>query len=117
MPNAATAIIIGQPQTCLRLEEQLDLMDSRPVSVGWIIAGESTSPLDTSDRGPILGTLDQLESIIARRRPSMALIALPAVMKDLITTTRTRLRKLGVADRFMPTLEDQVAGVGPRCRT
>jgi len=114
MPNATTAIIIGQPQTCLRLEQQLDLMDPRLVSIGWVVAGDSPAPFDTSDRGPILGTLDQLEAIIARRRPNLALITLPAVMKDLITITRTRLRKLGLADRFMPTLEDQVAGVGPR---
>jgi FlaA1/EpsC-like NDP-sugar epimerase len=44
----------------------------------------------------------------------LALISLPAAMKDKITALRTRLRKLGVPDRFMPTLEDQIAGVGPR---
>src|SRR5690606_23894821 len=62
----------------------------------------------------ILGTTDELEAIIARRQPAMALICLPAVMKDLIASLRTRLRRLGVADRFVPTLEDLVAGIGPR---
>ena len=44
----------------------------------------------------------------------MVLISLPAVMSDLVTNLRMRLRRLGVPERFMPTLEDQLAGVGPR---
>lgn len=109
-----TAVLIGQPLTCLRLERQLDLLEQRPISIGWVLAEAGDQALDLTDAGPILGTLDQLEAIIANRRPALALISLPAVMKDLIMSIRTRLRKLGVADRFMPTLEDQIAGVGPR---
>src|SRR5204862_7152968 len=75
---------------------------------------DAIGPVDSSNEGPILGTLDELEMIIARRRAALALISLPAAMKDLIASIRTRLRKIGVADRFMPTLEDQVAGIGPR---
>lgn len=121
MPNTAsrssnlqTALLIGQAHTCRRLEQQLDLMEQRPISIGWVVTNDDIKPADSSNEGPILGTIDQLESIIARRRPALALISLPAVMKDLITSIRTRLRRIGIADRFMPTLDDQVAGVGPR---
>jgi len=110
-----TAILIGQPQTCRRLERQLDLVQNRPITIGWIvIAGPDVAASDSSDEGPILGTIDDLELLLARRCPATALISLPAAMKDLITAIRTRLRKLGMPDRFMPTLEDQIAGVGPR---
>lgn len=123
MTNAArastprTAVLIGQPQTCRQLEQQLNLLDSRPVSLGWILTscGDGfAASIDLSNDGPVLGTIDELESILARRRAAVALISLPAVMTEAIAQIRTRLRKLGVPDRFMPTLEDQIAGIGPR---
>ncbi len=105
-----TAVIIGQPDSCRRLEQQLDLLESRPVTIGWVV----TQPQNALHDEPLLGSIDQLESIIAQRRPAVALISLPAAMKDLIASIRTRLRKLGIVERFMPTLEDQLAGIGPR---
>lgn len=110
----ATAVLIGQPMLCRRLQQQLEILDHPPISIGWVIVDGDTQPFDASNEGPILGTINELEAIIARRQPGIALITLPAVMKDLLMSIRTRLRKLGVADRFMPTLEDQIAGVGPR---
>ncbi|TDJ58031.1 MAG: polysaccharide biosynthesis protein [Planctomycetota bacterium] len=103
------AIMIGTAECCRRLERQLDLMVDRPVSLGWVVsAGREPA-------GPaVLGTLRELDAIVARTRPDLALVTFPAVMDRLVTATRTRLRRLGVADRFMPTLEDQVAGIGPR---
>lgn len=110
-----TALLIGQPAILLRLERQLDLMDPRPVTLGWVVMDQpGGKPIDCSDAGPVLGTLDELEAVIARRKPGIALVCLPGVMKDAIQAIRTRLRRLGVPDRFVPTLEDLVAGVGPR---
>ena len=106
-----TAIIIGLPETCRRLERQLDLVPRRPVTLGWVVT-ESRDSLDR--RAPILGTVEHLERIVGRRRPDVALVALPAAMRSLIGTIRGRLRRLGIPDRFMPTLEDQIAGLGPR---
>ncbi len=102
-----TAIIIGTPATCRRIEQQLDLLEQRPVSLGWVVPDDA--PADNT-----LGTFSQLEAIIATRQPGLALVSLPGAMSELITRIRTRLRRLGVPDRFMPTLEDQLAGVGPR---
>ncbi|MDY7110613.1 MAG: polysaccharide biosynthesis protein [Planctomycetota bacterium] len=116
-----TAILIGLPPALERLERQLDLLPDRPVTLGWILApgtaGSAGSDRDaesSAETAPILGRLDELETIVARRRPAMALISLPAAMSGLITRIRTRLRRLHVPERFMPTLEDQLAGVGPR---
>ncbi|MHC4612698.1 MAG: polysaccharide biosynthesis protein [Planctomycetota bacterium] len=110
MPRSA--IIIGLPDTCRRLERQLDLVDERPVSLGWIVTDNAHAA--AGGGAPILGGLDELEAIVAERKPGLGLVTLPGAMTGLITSTRTRLRKLDVPDRFMPTLEDQVAGVGPR---
>ena len=95
MPD--TALIIGLPVTCRRLERQLDLLDDRPVTIGWVLAGGVG---DTGDGDPILGSIDELEAIIACRRPSLALISLPAVMSELVASVRTRLRRLGVPLRL-----------------
>lgn len=110
-----TAILIGLTHTLDRLEHQLDLLPDRPVTLGWVLTQpDGGQAAESAPTALILGHIDELESIIAHRRPAMALISLPAVMGDLITLIRTRLRRLGVPDRFMPTLEDQLAGIGPR---
>lgn len=110
----ATAIIIGQMASCERLSKQLDVLDAKPIVLGWVLLNAHEAQAHPAANAPVLGTLDELEAIIARRQPAAALVTLPAVMRDLIQQVRTRLRKLGVPDRFMPTLEDQLAGVGPR---
>ncbi|MFB3098768.1 MAG: hypothetical protein ACE1ZX_01865, partial [Acidimicrobiia bacterium] len=109
-----TAIIIGQRENCRRLERQLDLLRDRPVTLGWVLTDHDVEADRLDDDAETLGAVDQLEAIVARRRPRLALVSLPAVMNELITTIRTRLRRLGIPDRFMPTLQDQLAGVGPR---
>jgi FlaA1/EpsC-like NDP-sugar epimerase len=109
-----TAILIGQPHTLRRLERQLDLLSQRPITLGWVVLHRADAEPDSGGSSAILGTVEELESIIARRRPAVALISLPSAMKELIATLRTRLRRLGVPDRFLPTLEDQIRGVGPR---
>lgn len=121
-----TALLIGTRDLCQRLEHQLAALNDPPVVVGWVVPATSTehhlsnaesevlSSVNSKINSPILGSLRDLESIIARRKPGVALVSLPAAMRDLIATTRTRLRKLGVPDRFMPTMEDQIAGIGPR---
>jgi len=109
------AIIIGLPDTCQRLDAQLDLLDRRPRTMGWVLAG-ATSPTETQRNGPVLGEVSSLETIVRAHEPDLVLITLPAAMHKLITDIRTRLRRLGVAERFMPTLEDQLEGIGPRSK-
>jgi FlaA1/EpsC-like NDP-sugar epimerase len=109
-----TAILIGSPLLCERLERQFDQLPDRPQTIGWIVKGAIPAHAQADAEWPILGSLDQLEMLIEKHRPELALITLPASMNQLVVSIRTRLRKLGVPDRFMPTLEDQIEGVGPR---
>ena len=106
-----TAILIGPAASCDLLERQLALLPLAPVILGRVHVGPDATP---GAGTPVLGNLEQLESICATRRPGLALITLPAPMADLLAAIRTRLRKLAITDRFMPALEDQLAGVGPR---
>ena len=109
-----TAILIGQRENCRQLERQLELLRDRPVTLGWVLTDNDDETGRLEDDAPTLGAVEQLEAIVARRRPALAIVSLPAVMNELITTIRTRLRRLGIPDRFIATLEDQLAGVGPR---
>jgi FlaA1/EpsC-like NDP-sugar epimerase len=105
------AVIIGLPETCRKLEQQLQSLDERPRVIGWILAGAGAAREGCQG---VLGGVDDLESIVEHRRPDLALVTLPAAMAGLIATTRSRLRRLGVDERFVATLEDQIAGEEPR---
>ncbi|MFO0828834.1 MAG: polysaccharide biosynthesis protein [Phycisphaerales bacterium] len=110
---ASTAILIGTPGSVRTLERQLALLSNPPVVLGCVLHAADTSLRVVRDV-PVLGPLEQLESICAVKQPSTALLSLPSAMSDLVMSVRTRLRRLGIADRFFPTLEDQLNGVGPR---
>jgi FlaA1/EpsC-like NDP-sugar epimerase len=107
---SSTAIIIGTAVACDLLEGQLGFAASAPVVLGRVHVGGGLSATST----PILGALEQLESIVATRRPAIALITLPSQMSELLLSIRTRLRRMGIADRFVPPIDDLVAGIGPR---
>lgn len=106
-------LIVGLRATCRRVEAQLALLDAPPEVVGWILPAGSPTEV-TPDAARIIGVAPDLERLVGRHRPDLVIVSLPAVMSGLVTRVRTRLRRLGVPDRFMPTLEDQLAGVGPR---
>jgi FlaA1/EpsC-like NDP-sugar epimerase len=103
-----TALLIGTESACTQLERQLAVAAEHPIVIGRLFVGP------TSSEAAGIGSLDELEAIVARRKPGVALVTLPAAMSELLLSIRTRLRKLGVPDRFMPTIEDQLAGIGPR---
>ena len=87
---ARTAIIIGQPPLCARLERQLDLLDERPITIGWVAcaARDAETIADiASPQSPLLGTIEQLETIIERTAPDLALVTLPALAYCLLLAT------------------------------
>lgn len=120
----STAILIGPPADCDLLEQQLALLDAgapaaasgrAPKVLGRVEIGHRPAGARAGHGATaVLGLLEDLETICAVERPELALITLPAPMWELLLSIRTRLRRLGVADRYMPGLDDQIAGVGPR---
>ena len=116
-----TAILIGPQHACDLLERHVELSSQPPVILGRVRVGDaagSTAVTAASTAvtagSPWLGGLHELESICATRRPTIALITLPAQMSELLLSIRTRLRRLGIADRFIPSIDDLIAGIGPR---
>jgi len=101
-------LLIGQARLLDRLERQLGLLDAPPTLVGRVATDEIDGEACVETAIERAATADD------DARPDAALVCLPAAMTDLVTRIRTRLRRLGVPDRFVPTLEDLVAGVGPR---
>jgi FlaA1/EpsC-like NDP-sugar epimerase len=113
---ATTALLLGTVQTVRTLERQLSLLADPPVVLGCLLHDwpHEDPPRKHVRDIPILGSLDDLDRTCERLSPSVAIVSLPSPMHDLIATLRTRLRRLGVKDRFFPTLDDQLAGIGPR---
>lgn len=108
------ALLIGTPATVRQLERQLALLPNPPVVAGCLLHQANG---ERYARGcPVLGDLELLEAACAAETPALAIVSLPAAMHELIAGVRTRLRRVGVPDRFIATLEDQIAGVGPRSR-
>jgi len=64
----------------------------------------------------VLGDFDHdLERIVEGGAGfDFAIVSLPSVMSDAVIRVRTQLRRLGIPDRFIATLEDQIKGIGPR---
>jgi FlaA1/EpsC-like NDP-sugar epimerase len=102
------AILIGTESACTQLERHITVAGERPMVIGRVLVGQ------TSANAERLGSLDELESIVARRKPSIALVTLPSQMSELLASIRTRLRRLGIAERFVPPIDDLLAGIGPR---
>ncbi len=96
-----SVLLIGTAGSCAQLAEQLSLLETPPQILGDV---------HTDDRA----AMARLEDTLVELKPDAALISLPAALAAQVTTIRTRLRRAGVPDRFMPLLEDQLLGVGPR---
>jgi FlaA1/EpsC-like NDP-sugar epimerase len=123
-----TALLIGPSADCDLLEQQLALLAANsssecakgreiPRIIGRVLVGPSSGSSSggaSACGSSVLGVLEDLETICAVNRPSVALVTLPAQMSELLLTIRTRLRRIGVPERYMPGLEDQLAGIGPR---
>jgi FlaA1/EpsC-like NDP-sugar epimerase len=59
---------------------------------------------------PALGPIEQLDAILAEHEPKLVLVSLPLALRDAIGQAAATLGRLGVTWRFMPTLDDQLAG-------
>jgi len=100
-----TALSIGQ------LAHTLAVAEPRPELVGCVlpaiaIEGEAPGALPC----PTLGPIDQLEAIFEASKPELVLVSLPLAMRDAIGHAAATLGRLGLTWRFMPTLDDQLAG-------
>lgn len=111
-------VLIGTSDTVYQLFLQLQTLTDRPRMQGVFLfqdePGDKPKNLEKISGLRILGTFKQFERLIAPFDIDYAIVTMPAVMTDAITAIRTKLRRMGIPDRFIATLDDHLHGVGPR---
>ncbi len=113
------AILVGTAETIAQVGAQLALLPerTRPRILGALLwreaGGEAWARLER-EGVRCLGLAHQIDEVVSPEAVDSVIISLPAAMSEAVAALRTSVRRLGVPDRFFPTIEDQLAGVGPR---
>lgn len=102
------AILVATAETAPQARAMLEAAPGAGDLLGCILIDARGA--DTLD---LLGTLDDLDSIKRAFGPTMAIVCLPASMGELIGQVRARLRDTGIAERFIPPVEDLLAHAPP----
>jgi FlaA1/EpsC-like NDP-sugar epimerase len=101
-------VLIGTAQTVRTLASQLRAVPGLPQPTGCVLLEDNGEP-----GLPVLGTADRLEEVHAGEGLGLAIVTLPSSMGDAIVTIRGSLRRLGVAERFVPPIQETLAESGP----
>lgn len=120
-PAEHRCLLIGTARAIVQVARQLALLEiaGRPHVLGallWREEDEAACRAVESANIKILGLAHQVDEFITPDAVDSVIISLPAAMSEAVTALRTSVRRLGVPDRFFPTIEDQLAGVGPRAQ-
>lgn len=98
------------------------------VGPGWAMAAAERRLADASRPTRVVGRLDldatpcgpgsqleaAIEALVDATSPDLAVVTLPAVAADLLACIRTAFRRASVPERFFPTADDLLDGIGPR---
>ncbi|HUK64354.1 MAG TPA: polysaccharide biosynthesis protein, partial [Dongiaceae bacterium] len=95
-------MIIGTAATVRSVREQLAHVAEPQVVHGCVMIGSERGP----EGLPALGGVEELGAIAEKFRPRMAIVSLPAAMRDAIVRVSAALRRAGIEERFVPTLGD-----------
>jgi FlaA1/EpsC-like NDP-sugar epimerase len=103
-------VLIGTRETVAALASQVTV-GADPTPVGALVVGgepgEPTLPTAGGTPLPVLGGLTRLAGL--HPRPRAAVVSLPGAMPMLITQVREALARLGIEERFVPTLADAMS--------
>jgi len=102
----ATVVVVGTVRTAVGIVRQLRTLDDPPAVAGWIEVPVPGEPVAGLKR---LGTSTEISAACARAGAAIAIVSLPAAMRDEIATIRAELRRAGVVERFVPPLEEVLA--------
>lgn len=113
-PATARMVLIGTPETVRQAREQLTLVTGSPEPLGCIlIDARRPRPPRAAGGLTVFGTLDDLATAAARQNFTLAIVSLPMAMTETINQVRATLRRLGIAERFVPPLQDLLAHEPP----
>ncbi len=107
-----TTIVVGTALSAAQLAHTLAVALPTPELVGCVLPAVAVEHAGDADAPPCptLGPMDLLAELIEHHRPQLVLVSLPLAMREAIGKAAATLGRLGVTWRFMPTLDDQLAG-------
>jgi nucleoside-diphosphate-sugar epimerase len=105
-------VLIGTLASARAMALQAAALERPPIIVGVIL--DTPAPTATPDPAlpPILGTIDDLPALHARHRFRLALVSLGASLGESVRLVSRHLSMLSLDARWVPTLEDVLAGAG-----
>jgi len=104
-------VLVGTALSVAQLAHTLAAARPVPQIVGCVLPAIALGTGNLANLPcPTLGSIDQLAELIEQVRPGLVLVSLPLAMRDAIGQSAATLGRLGVTWRFMPTLDDQLAG-------
>ena len=105
------AVVVGTALSAAQLVHTLAAAQPEPNILGCVlpaVALDSDSPSNLPCA--TLGSIEQIAEVVQSYQPTLVLVSLPLAMTEAIGQAAATLNRLGVTWRFMPTLDDQLAG-------
>ncbi len=103
-------ILVGTPDTLRVLSRQLWHLPDAPEALGCVPVGERVPAGEAvGAAGPVLGPETDLGEICTAHTIERAIVSLPAAMSDQIARVRADLRRVGVSERFVAPMVEQLS--------
>ena len=102
-------LIYGAGIAGRQLAEQMLVQGNQYNPIGFLDDDTSVSNLRIFGR-PVLGTINDLENIVANQSPSTLIVAISGIESSLLLDLERRCRSLGVKLRIIPTAHEIISG-------
>jgi FlaA1/EpsC-like NDP-sugar epimerase len=102
-------LIYGAGIAGRQLAEQMLVQGDQYNPVGFLDDDTSVSNLRIFGR-PVLGTINDLENIVANQSPATLIVAISGIEPSLLLDLERRCRSLGVKVRIIPTAHEIISG-------
>ncbi len=98
-------ILVGAPDALRVLSRQLWHLPERLEPIGCVPVGERVPPGEAiGAAGPVLGQPEDLGEICRDHGVGLAIVSIPAALHEQSRLVRGELRRVGVAERFVPPM-------------
>lgn len=109
-------VIIGPADAAAAAERALDRLENPPETLGFVLLDGSRGAGSLSSL-PVLGAVEDLPKLHARFGFDLALVSIPLDARAALDGVRSHLHRLGVCERFLPTIEDVLSGAAASATT
>ncbi len=107
-------LLVGTGRSTAQLYHTLAVLQPKPHVVGSVLIDPSAQDAGSaSQHCRVLGGIDHLTDICQTSKIDLVLLSMPAAMPKRTAVVVDVLSQMDITWRFMPTLEDQLAGLTP----